>query len=88
MARGKRAATLPDGLVTDVENKRVTCPFPVSLSAMPALLKHVESVCGHDSVVDARVSTRLNAMAMCARGEGDAWLAELERELGPAPEGR
>jgi hypothetical protein len=78
MRSSKRSAALPDGVITDTERKRVTCPFPVSLSALPALSKHVESVCGLDAVVDSRVSGRLGVMATCARGGGDAWLAELD----------
>lgn len=83
---GRRKVVIPDGVVTDRERRRVTCPFPIPLDAMNALCAHAEAVCGKDAVMDARVSARLGMAAMCAAGDGDVWLAELDgAQAGGAP---
>ena len=73
-------------ICVDLVRRRMIVPLPISLSEFAAnakLHRLMKLVCGADSIVDARVSERLGAMCVCARGEGDAWLAEL-----PKPEVR
>ena len=68
----------------DLVRRRVIVPFPISLSKFATntkLHRLVKLVCGTDSIVDARISERLGAMCVCVRGEGDAWLAELPKEV-------
>lgn len=65
----------------DLVRQRVMIPMPISLSALSedgAIYRMIDVVCGPNSIVDGRISGRLGAMCVCARGAGDAWLAELE----------
>lgn len=64
----------------DRKARRVLAPLPLSASAFSPrgkMMRTAHGVCGKDCVVALEVGERLRAVAFCARGEAEAWLAEL-----------
>lgn len=71
-----------DPIILGIDRKarRVLAPLPLPASAFSArgkMMKIAIDVCGQDCIIALEVGERLRAIAFCARGEAETWLAEL-----------
>lgn len=79
----------PITVQVDTRRRRVVVSLPLAASEMTPdgwLFRMVYAVCGKDAVVDALVGTHLGALALCAKGESQAWRDELKLSVDPTPE--
>jgi len=75
---------IPVTLEVDRERRRVVVKLPLAVSEMTTdgwLFRLIFEICGDDAVADALVGSHYSAMALCARGESQAWRDELGLEL-------